>query len=317
MIRRAAVWVPVAAVMLSLAACGSGGTASPTQRPAATPTDGSATAAAVSLSASAYSVSQSDGSLSVQVQRSGPAATAATIDYSTTDGTAVAGSDYTAASGTLSWAENDSTPKTLSIPISNSTPFSGERTFQVALGNPSPAIGLGSPGTTTVSISGGATAAAGILQLSSPSYSVVQSAGTVTVTVTRTGGSSGPVSVSYATTNGSAIAGTDFTAVSGTLQWADGEAIAKTFSVALSNATPFSGAKTFTVALSNPSPMAAIGNQSNALVTIAGDNAAAVGSFQLSTSSYAVAQSAAALPVSVNRTGGSSGAASVAYSTAN
>lgn len=321
MIRRAVFWVGLAAtsaVMLALAACGgAGSTATPTARGDTISPSSTASAPVVSLAAASYSVSQSDGSLAVQVQRTGSATAAASIDYTTRDGTAVAGSDYTATSGTLNWAENDSTPKTISIPVSNSTPFSGERSFELTLGNPSSTVTLGSPGTATVSISGAATGTVGALQLSSTSYSVVQGAGSVTVTVTRTGGSSGPVSVSYATAPGSAVAGTDFTSASGTLQWADGEALAKTFSIAISNATPFSGSKTFTVALSGPSPMAMLGSPSSATVTIAGANAVGAGSLQLSASSYSVAQSAGTLTVSVSRTDGSSGAASVAYSTTN
>jgi bacillolysin len=55
----------------------------------------------------------------------------------------------------------------------------------------------------------------------------------VTIGVGRAGGNKGAVSVSYATSNGTATAGTDYTATSGTLSWADGESGTKTFKVAL------------------------------------------------------------------------------------
>jgi hypothetical protein len=55
------------------------------------------------------------------------------------------------------------------------------------------------------------------------SYDVDEDAGTATITVTRTGGSDGEVSVNYATADGSATAGADYTASSGTLTWADGD----------------------------------------------------------------------------------------------
>jgi hypothetical protein len=253
----------------------------------------------------------------VSVVRTGTATSAVSVDYSTSDGTAAAGGDYTSVSGTLDWAENDSTPKTISVPISNTTAHSDDKSFDVVLSNPSAAVSVGSPGSATVAISGDASGAVGALQLSAATYSVAQNAGTLTVSVTRTGGSSGPVSVAYATADGTAAAGKDFTAAKGTLEWADGDALAKTVSIPISNATPFSGSKTFSFTLSGPSPMATIGNPTSATVTIAGDTSAAVGSFQLSKSSYSVAQNAGTVTVSVNRTGGSSGAASVAYKTTN
>jgi len=129
---------------------------------------------------------------------------------------------------------------------------------------------LGSPSSAIATITGDAVAAVGSLQLSASSYGVGQAAGTLSVTVNRTGGSSGAVSVTYATANGTAVAGTDFTASSGTLNWASGDSASKSFSVPVSNATPFSGSKAFTVALSSPTGGATLSSPSSAGVTIAG-----------------------------------------------
>lgn len=71
----------------------------------------------------------------------------------------------------------------------------------------------------------------GTLAFSAATASVDEDAGSVSVSVSRTGGSSGPVSVSYATADGTAVAGTDYTSASGILSWADGESSAKTFTV--------------------------------------------------------------------------------------
>ena len=53
-----------------------------------------------------------------------------------------------------------------------------------------------------------------MLHFSAASYSVVENQGTATITVTRTNGSTGSVSVNYATSNGTATAGSDYTATS-------------------------------------------------------------------------------------------------------
>jgi len=123
---------------------------------------------------------------------------------------------------------------------------------------------------------GGTTAAT--LQLSAPSYTVAQTAGALTVKVNRTAGSSGAASANFSTANGTAVAGTDFTPVSGTLQWANGETATKSFSVPVKAAVPFSGSKTFTVALSNPSPGATVGTPGSASVAIAGTGGTTTGS---------------------------------------
>jgi len=108
------------------------------------------------------------------------------------------------------------------------------------------------------------------LQLSSSSYSVAQTAGTVQVNVNRVAGSTGAVSATYSTANGTAVAGTDYTAVSGTLQWASGETATKSFTVPVKNSVPFTGTKTFSVALSHPSTGATVGTPGTASVSVAG-----------------------------------------------
>ena len=254
--------------------------------------------------------------MTVSVKRTGGTNGAVSVAYATSNGTAVAGTDYTTAKGTLNWVNGDASAKTFTIAISNTTPFSGNKTLTVALSSPVGGATITNPGSASLTITGDA-AAPGTLGLSASTDVVAQSAGTATVTVNRTGGTNGAVSVVYATSNGTAVSGTDFTAISGTLNWASGDATAKTIAVPISNATPFSGSKSFAITLSAPGGGATLSTPSNATVSITGDAAAAVGSVQLSATTYTVAQSAGAFVVTVHRTGGSSGAFSVAYATTN
>ncbi|OZA57074.1 MAG: hypothetical protein B7X78_09605, partial [Sphingomonadales bacterium 39-62-4] len=97
-----------------------------------------------------------------------------------------------------------------------------------------------------------------------------EDSGTLTFTVTRTGGSSGEATVAYSFANGSAENGSDFSATDGTVIFADGET-SKTITVALSADTEIEDDETFTVTLTETSA-GTIGTVS-ATGTILGDDA--------------------------------------------
>ena len=70
------------------------------------------------------------------VNRSGGSAGTVSVDYATSDGTAIAGVDYTATSGTLSWADGDMAPKMISITtLADFIQDNGE-TINITLSNP-------------------------------------------------------------------------------------------------------------------------------------------------------------------------------------
>ena len=68
-----------------------------------------------------------------------PAASVVTVDYATADGTAAAGSDYTAGAGRLTFSPGQTTA-TIAVPISGDTHPEGGETFTVTLSNPSGAV---------------------------------------------------------------------------------------------------------------------------------------------------------------------------------
>ncbi|HTE39779.1 MAG TPA: Calx-beta domain-containing protein, partial [Steroidobacteraceae bacterium] len=98
------------ALALMIAGCGGGG--DDAEPPPPLP------AGNVVLSDSAYSVPQSSELLTVTVNRVAGTRDS-TVAYATTDGSAIAGTDYTARTGTLTWAHGDGAAKTISLPISN------------------------------------------------------------------------------------------------------------------------------------------------------------------------------------------------------
>jgi hypothetical protein len=90
----------------------------------------------------------------------------------------------------------------------------------------------------------------GTMQHSNSTIVSRKDSGSATLSVTRTGGSVGPVSVNYATADGTAVAGTDYTATSGMLTWLDGDTTAKTITIPLLNNPTIAASKDFTVILS-------------------------------------------------------------------
>ena len=112
----------------------------------------------------------------------------------------------------------------------------------------------------------------GILQFTAAAQTIGEELGSITVTVSRTGASNGAVSVFYKTTNGSATAGPDYTAVSGTLHWAAGDTADKSFTVSIMNDWVFEADETFFVDLSFPGGGAALGMPVTQTITIQNDD---------------------------------------------
>ncbi|MGB5473553.1 MAG: Calx-beta domain-containing protein, partial [Gammaproteobacteria bacterium] len=102
-------------------------------------------------------------------------------------------------------------------------------------------------------------------------YSVAENGASVLVTVTRTGGSAGAVSVGYATGNGTALAGSDYTTSTGTLDFANGVS-SQSFSVPILNDSVPESSESFTLSLSNVTGGASLGAVSTATVTINDDD---------------------------------------------
>jgi hypothetical protein len=96
------------------------------------------------------------------------------------------------------------------------------------------------------------TAPRGSVQFAAATFSAAEKAGTATITVTRANGSAGVVTVQYAVSDGTAHAGTDYTATSGTLTFGRGET-SQTFTVpVLANGLVIPDGLTVNLTLSQP-----------------------------------------------------------------
>jgi hypothetical protein len=113
--------------------------------------------------------------------------------------------------------------------------------------------------------------AGGVLSFSAASTSVRESTHSATITVKRTGGTAGGVTVAYTTGGGTALPGPDYTAQAGTLLFEPGE-LSRTVNIPiLDNLSP-EGNKTLFVHLSDPTGGATLGSPAAATVKILEDD---------------------------------------------
>lgn len=220
-----------------------------------------------------YDVSETAGLAVVTVERVGGVGGVVSVDYQTSDGSATAGADYTTTGGTLTWAAGDRGDKTFKVPIKWDGRAEGTESIGLALTNLGGGADAGPSSAAVIRI--GDDGASGPLALSANAYRAGEADGVVTIDVTRTGGSlGGPVSVDYATSDGTATGGADYEAAAGTLTFAPGESV-KSVTVQVTSDAAHEGDETLQLKLSNATGGASLGSPAGATVTIADDDAAA------------------------------------------
>ena len=169
------------------------------------------------MSSSTYGTSEGSSSVTVTVTRTGDLSHTTSVDFSTVNGTAVAGGDFVAQSGTLTFVAGE-VSKNIIIQVLNDNVFEGTENFSVVLSN---GIGTGaqvvSPSSASISISDNdpqpfLTATSVVVQ--EPAQGTSRQ---VTIPVQLSNPSVQPISVNYATINGTAQAGADYISTSGTL----------------------------------------------------------------------------------------------------
>ncbi|GAA6154155.1 autotransporter domain-containing protein [Pseudoteredinibacter isoporae] len=232
------------------------------------------------------SFSEDSGQATITFTRSGGLDDPISFDFATLDsspliksaatsgGTATAGSDYTSTSATVSWAAGEGGTKSVSIPIINDNLFEGDETFRAQASNLSSGASFDFDPNLVLTIIEDDVEPGGEINFSAASYDVNEDAGTATITVTRSGGSNGAVSVSYASSDDSATAGSDYSASAGTLSWAAGDIADKTFSIPVTLDIINEPTETVLLELSNPSGSATLGNQANSELNIINVNEA-------------------------------------------
>ncbi len=265
--------------------------------------------AAVGFVATAVSVNEAAGTVTLTVARTGTVSAAGSVAYATADGTAVAGTDYTAATGILSFAAGQ-TSATFAVPILNNAVFAGDRTFTVSLTASGGELTLGASATATVTIAEDEIGQPGTVAFSAAAYSVAEGAGTVTLTLTRTGGSDGAVTVLVSATGGTATSGSDYSGLPVTVRFAAGQTTA-TVTLTLTDDALVEGDETVLLGLTVLTGGAALGGQATATLTISdNDLAPAAGVIAFDQAEYRT-PAGTAPSVTLVRTVGRTGAVSV------
>jgi hypothetical protein len=173
------------------------------------------------------------------------------IDWATADGTATAGSDYAAASGsvTFSGVPSDRT-KTATVLIDGDTIAESNETFTVGISKPLPLpnVVIDTPTASQTIADDDSSASFAIGDVTAAEGNAGSS--TFSFAVTKTGSTGFTTSVDFATTNGTAtVADGDYAATSGTLSFLPGDT-SKTVDVTVYGDTKHEADETFTVDLS-------------------------------------------------------------------
>jgi hypothetical protein len=228
-----------------------------------------AAAGEIALEGTYFSIGEADGSVLLTINRTGGSEGEVTIEYATLDGSAYGGGDYASDSGTLIFAEGETT-KSISIAVYDDYDTEGDEAFTIELSNPTGGAALGPASYADITIwdnDNWIPDPPGELSLESDHFTINEGAGYAVFSVNRTGGSAGQVTIDYSTGSGSAAEGEDFGGVTGTLVFAEGDTW-ETFEVPISDDIKYEGDETFTISLSNPSgePTTGIGSANVTIV---------------------------------------------------
>jgi hypothetical protein len=230
-------------------------------------------------------VLESAGSVNLRVQRLGGSRGAVSVRCfagpppgSDADlGAATEGEDYLPEAGTLRWQDGDEAPKTVSVPILDDDEAEGWEMFIYSLADPTGGAALrrGLPDWiwTVIEDDEISLASPGRVRLAADApLTVEEGEGSAVISVRRTGGMAGKVSVRYTASAGTAKPGADFTPVSGVLVWGDSDLSEHSFAIPIRGDQDREGNETVKIELSAPTGGAVLGIPSAAVLTILDDD---------------------------------------------
>lgn len=265
------------------------------------------------LSSATYAQAEDEGAATITIQRLGEAAGTVGVTLTTRAGSATPGQDYVESTNTYTFTDGQ---QSLNVPVTvlDDLVLETAETVQLTLSAPTGGADIGSLSSAVLTIVDNEIATRGVLQFAAAAVAVDEAAGQVTLTVTRTGGSQGEVSVVVTSEDGSATSPEDYATVDATLVFSNG-VTSRTLIIPIPNDSLDESNETFTVTLSEPTPGAALGANHTATVTLRDNDAA--GTISFSAAAYAVGETGGVLNVIVRRVGGGASDVTVDFATEN
>ena len=239
----------------------------------------------VQFGLASYNVVENAGPATITVTLNAPSSEIVTVDYASSDGTALANSDYTPISGTLTILANQ-TEGTILLPIIDDGTTEGDETVNLTLSTPSANAELGLQTTAVVNIVDDETPPT--VQFKAADFTAGEGSGDATIQVTLNHPSTESITVDYATGSGTATPVSDYTPQTGTLTFASG-VISQTFQVPIIQDSLDEADETVPLTLSNVSLNASLGTPYTATLTILDDDEPVQVAF--SSDAYSVAES--------------------------
>ena len=265
-----------------------------------------AQAGTFSFTQAAYTAAVNQTNAVISVILTGSPSVSVSVDFATYDGTATAGVDYVATTGTLVFAVGD-VSNTFNVALLNNGIAQSTQTVNLALSNPTPPASLGFPSNAVLTIINTSSQA---VQFAQSAFTVDQGESNAVVTLVRTGGSGGTASVFFSTSDGSAKAGIDYTATSGTIPFTNGIST-NTVTIPILPGSPLSTNQTVNLKLSNPNGMV-LGTPSSTVLTIIATGPTVL---QFSRPTYNFHEHIGKATLAVLRFGSSAAGASVNFAT--
>ncbi|MCG7990571.1 MAG: S8 family serine peptidase [Candidatus Thiodiazotropha lotti] len=275
---------------------------------------GSADESLLIFNESQYSVDENTSRLIVTVRRVGSSEGEVSVEFTTSDDDAVAGSDYLSQSGRLTFADVE-TLRTIEIPIINDRDDEENEAFQIVLSDVRGDAALGHQDEVEVVILDDD--GAGTVAFSSVSVAVNESRGEALVSLVRTDGTAGTIEVGYRTVADTALAEVDFVETESTVRFLPGET-EKQISIELIDDDLFEESERFQLMITELDGDADIGSPASTTISILNDDPDTnFATISLESVSYEVRENAGQLRVTLFREGNLDIDATVEYNTLN
>ncbi|MEO1802392.1 MAG: Calx-beta domain-containing protein, partial [Cyanobacteria bacterium J06629_2] len=172
------------------------------------------------ISVAGVAVNEGDGTATFTLTIPEASDSAITLDYATTDGTAIAEQDYIAAQGNVTFAPGE-TSQTIEITVNDDGESEGEESFSLSLSNVNQAIALESAIIATITDNDEPLPVISVENISFAEGNLETSTASVTVNLDKPAAKA--IAVNYSTEDNTAIAEQDYQAVEGTVTFAPGE----------------------------------------------------------------------------------------------